>query len=64
MIEEIEYQKLNQILKVQVTTHNEFVKCIEDTPSPLTGVLQKSGFSAKLNIWNSNSASSQSPDTL
>jgi hypothetical protein len=30
---------------------------------PVTGVLQKSGFSAKLNICSSNSTSSQSPKT-
>ena len=36
----------------------------EQNNEPLTGVLQKSGFSAELNICASNSASSQSPKSL
>lgn len=29
-----EYQLGNRLVKVHITTHNEFVKCFEDVPSP------------------------------
>lgn len=48
MTKEIEYKLGNKIVLVQVSTHSDFVDCIEDTPSPFK--LGRTILSPEINI--------------